>query len=327
MVETDPVRAECAAAAMEGSRWDSRAAILWYHGVTDRSAESVDSPDLQVPLALFEAQMRLVARHCRPLPLSEVVVRLRADRPLPRRAVCITFDDAYANVHRCALPVLRRLGLPACLFVAPDLSSAGRLTWWDLVARLARGGTPLSLDLGSRAAELTADTLPEVLQWLKELPDGARSEAVARLRERAPEADGSPGESALMSPEEVRDWSRAGQEVGSHTMTHGILSRVPPDRLAYEVGRSREILRDLTGCAVDLFCYPNGKRPDMSEATREALVKAGYAGATTTIRGRASGRSDPLALPRLNGNVGLARFVLALTGVEDSVRALLRKGD
>ncbi|MEK6609597.1 MAG: polysaccharide deacetylase family protein [Gemmatimonadota bacterium] len=42
---------------------------------------------------------------------------LEAGRPFPERAVVITFDDGYRHVLRTALPVLRRYGLPAAVFL------------------------------------------------------------------------------------------------------------------------------------------------------------------------------------------------------------------
>jgi len=37
------------------------------------------------------------------------------------RTLAVTFDDGYRSVHRHALPLLRRLGVPATMYVCPDL--------------------------------------------------------------------------------------------------------------------------------------------------------------------------------------------------------------
>src|SRR5690606_32764726 len=64
-------------------------------------------------------------RHCRWLATHREVVPL--DRLLPTGdhpprvragdAVALTFDDGFDGVHRHALPILRRYGLPATVFV------------------------------------------------------------------------------------------------------------------------------------------------------------------------------------------------------------------
>jgi peptidoglycan/xylan/chitin deacetylase (PgdA/CDA1 family) len=72
--------------------------ILTYHRVCPE-------PDALIPdnahAAGFGRQMQVLARAFRVLPLTEAVERLHA-ATLPARAVCITFDDGYAdNVSQC----------------------------------------------------------------------------------------------------------------------------------------------------------------------------------------------------------------------------------
>lgn len=71
--------------------------------------------------ATFAQQMGLLAQNFVVLPLREGVARLRQGR-LPARAVCITFDDGYANNFTVALPILReRDSRPPCSSRPPTL--------------------------------------------------------------------------------------------------------------------------------------------------------------------------------------------------------------
>ena len=70
------------------------------------------------------------------LPLDEAVARLKAGT-LPARAVCITFDDGYADNHHVALPILRRHGLVATFFIATGFLDGGRM-WNDTVIEAIR---------------------------------------------------------------------------------------------------------------------------------------------------------------------------------------------
>jgi peptidoglycan/xylan/chitin deacetylase (PgdA/CDA1 family) len=51
-------------------------------------------------------------------PLREVLAHASEGRPLPPRVFVITFDGAYENVYLNAFPILRRLELPATIFLA-----------------------------------------------------------------------------------------------------------------------------------------------------------------------------------------------------------------
>lgn len=65
----------------------------------------------------FAAQMALLARlNWTVLNLDQALACLRGDVPTPRRALVLTFDDAYENFADYALPVLQRHGFPATVY-------------------------------------------------------------------------------------------------------------------------------------------------------------------------------------------------------------------
>ncbi|HZZ46822.1 MAG TPA: polysaccharide deacetylase family protein [Pseudonocardia sp.] len=78
---------------------------------------------------------------------------------------------------------------------------------------------------------------------------------------------------ALMTGEQVRAAAGAGMEIGSHGLRHLHLPELRPDQLADEVGRSRELLREVSGQEVAGFAYPYG---DAGEREFEAVREAGY---------------------------------------------------
>ena len=67
----------------------------------------------------FERQLRHLARFATVLPLEPALDALYAGETLPRRAVCLTFDDGYCDNLDLAVPLLRRYGLPATFFLVP----------------------------------------------------------------------------------------------------------------------------------------------------------------------------------------------------------------
>ncbi len=87
--------------------------VLMYHKVNDLWPNPTT-----VPTAVFDAQMSLLGE------LGYVTVSLDAvldhylrGAPLPPKAVLLTFDDGYRDNLENALPILRRHGFPAVLFV------------------------------------------------------------------------------------------------------------------------------------------------------------------------------------------------------------------
>ncbi|BBE23931.1 polysaccharide deacetylase [Arthrobacter sp. MN05-02] len=77
----------------------------------------------------------------------------------------------------------------------------------------------------------------------------------------------------LMDADGLRAVAAAGQEVGSHTLTHPHLPGADAEFLAAEIGGSRTVLQDILQTEVPSFCYPYG---EFDEAAADAVRAAGY---------------------------------------------------
>ncbi len=110
--------------------------------------------------------------------------------------------------------------------------------------------------------------------------------------------------SQLMNERELGQWLQAGQEIGSHTLTHRNLLQLEERDQQEEIVRSKSELERRLGTQVNQFCYPYG---DYDSKCVSFVRAAGYAAATTTHRSRvvcspAQGRVAPMRefeLPRV----------------------------
>lgn len=104
----------------------------------------------------------------------------------------------------------------------------------------------------------------------------------------------------LMDREQLLAWAAAGQEIGSHTLTHPFLNRLSEAEQVREIQLSKSKLEDLMGAGVrvDHFCYPYGA---FNRYSVDCVKAAGYHTATTTNRGRVfdEGEVDLMLLPRV----------------------------
>lgn len=121
--------------------------ILMYHVVDDARGDG--ERRLCCRPEEFARQMSHLAENgWQVLPLSIVVEAVKSQSPLPARAVVLTFDDGTACTFDRALPVLRRYGFVATVFVVAGLVG-GRNQW------MCRDGHP-------ERAMLTAPQLREL---------------------------------------------------------------------------------------------------------------------------------------------------------------------
>ncbi|TBR56728.1 hypothetical protein B4U84_28310 [Westiellopsis prolifica IICB1] len=102
--------------------------ILMYHRVAPSSSSKI--PSLRVTLEAFEEQLRFLQdAEFYSISLEEWRVAMVAEKPLPGRAVLITFDDGYLDFFTYAWPLLKRYGFSAIVFLVADL--VGKTNVWD----------------------------------------------------------------------------------------------------------------------------------------------------------------------------------------------------
>jgi peptidoglycan/xylan/chitin deacetylase (PgdA/CDA1 family) len=113
---------------------------LCYHAVSPAWPASL----AVTPEALEDQARRLLDQGYRPATFTEAT----CDPPRGRTMV-VTFDDAFASVHRYALPILRRLGVRATLFTPTRPIERAETLGWPGVSEWKGGPhehelTPLS---------------------------------------------------------------------------------------------------------------------------------------------------------------------------------------
>ncbi len=277
------------------------AQILVYHRVNDEN----DPMFPGIPTDVFTQQMEYIADHYTVCSLTEVLQRLQSD-DLPIDLLTITFDDGYRDNYSNAFPVLKRLGLPATIFLATDVIGTGRVLWHDRVfaafrttqARVLRGwdGDGRNYPLVSGAEKSTA--LHHFLKFLWSLDDDAKSIWITKLVDRLGVDE------QTINPELMLDWghvkamSEHNIEFGAHTVSHPILSKVSTQRAWEEIHTSKKLIESKIKLPVRHFAYPVGRAVDFTLQTKDLLREAGFESAVTTISGSNDSDRDLFELRR-----------------------------
>lgn len=298
-------------------RWAHRrqALIVTYHRFSEREGGA------GISARAFAEQVKYLAAHYTLVPLSRLAGCLR-ERELPPRLAAITIDDGYRDAYEIAFPILREHRAPATVFVVTEFVEGTAWLWTDKPRYLTAsasarafeigiGGRNLRLELNGAVSRAVAAGL--INAALKPLSEEARDDMIERL---AFELGVNPpwrppAEYGAINWRQAREMADAGVEIGSHTLTHPILTRLSDARLREEVDQSRDRIQNALGRKVETFCYPNG---DYDLRTQREVALAGYRLAVTTDLGLNDGRNDPLALRRIHGEYDLARFVKNTSG-------------
>jgi peptidoglycan/xylan/chitin deacetylase (PgdA/CDA1 family) len=255
----------------------------------------------EVDVRAFEWQMKLLAEYFNVLPLGEALELSRSKR-LPPRAVCITFDDGYADNVTRALPILSQWKLNATFFIASGFLNGGRM-WNDTILEAVRRWPENRLDLnGIGLGHFILDNLQgraevgqALLRRLKHLEPAKRQEYTDYI---AQGIDGLPND-LMMTSAQVRQLAKAGMEIGGHTVTHPILASLSESEARAEIANGKAQLEEIIKSKIRFFAYPNGKPEiDFHSEHTGIVADCGFEAALSTQKGVVGARSDIWQLPR-----------------------------
>lgn len=235
----------------------------------------------------FRRQMRALRATSNVVPLDPALKSLAEGRSLPPRAVAITFDDGYRDNLDVAVPILRELGLPATVFLIPDLLDGKLDPWWERLAWALTTAEDPALHFEDVAYPLADEparraALDRVQEVLKRRTDAERRAAVAAIAASlscaGPRHD---PKDMFLDWDGARALVAAGIGIGSHTTGHAILAREAAAAQAKDLYGSRRRLQEELDLPIDTLAYPNGQEDDYSSDTITAARAAGYSHSVT----------------------------------------------
>lgn len=272
--------------------------VLTFHRVLPLADELVPT---QNDARAFEMYMSVLAKYFRVFRLSDAVDMLK-NGSLPSRSVCVTFDDGYKDNVTIALPILKRFGLTATFFIATGYLNGGRM-WNDTVIEAVRRcDDEISIsDIGiSKLPVRTNDekivAIDRLLSKLKYLEQDTRESIANQI---CPGTHDLPDD-LMMTSDEVVSLMRNGMDIGAHTVSHPILTKIDPKIANTEIMSSKLILEELLSEPVNLFAYPNG-RPELDYRREhiEMVRNAGFKCAVSTAFGTAASGVDSYQVGRM----------------------------
>lgn len=264
--------------------------VLAYHRVLPRSEEPNFAYDLELVSAWedeFDWQMGQVARHHEVITCAELARFVDTGKWPSRPCAMITFDDGYLDNHDVAFPILQRHGIPAVIFVSTGYMEREETFWYDLLTHaVLRTAAPHVSTLDGQRIALGADeqarraVLPGLLRHLKSVSNADRLATQTRWHAELGVPVPGRAEAGLHRPmtwRHVKALADAGIEIGSHTVSHPVLSRIQdPQELQREIADSKAAIEARTGKPVYSLAYPTGGPQAYSEQVVECVRQAGY---------------------------------------------------
>lgn len=252
--------------------------------------------------------------------LDEAIRRVEADEPA-RPFAAFTFDDAYRDNLRYALPILRRHQCPFTLYVPTSLIDGVGIVWWQALEDIVARQNALAVTQGGETEYLPSATLKEknvaYATLYRRMRLSPEVERVKLIRDLASQYGLDLDQHCR---ELIMDWSElktfAGEQLctlGAHTVHHFELAKLDMAEARNEMEQSVRIIKAQFGKAPIHFSFPIGDAASAGPREYSLARELGLRSAVTTRPGGlyAHHRNSLHALPRvsLNGLFQSRRYI------------------
>ncbi len=258
----------------------NKLSILTYHRVGNSGdAAAMDE-------YLFEKHLIWIKRYLKPINLKEALT-LQAKGDLPRGSVAITVDDGYVDSYNTIFPLLKKYNLLATFFITTSGFDKGYL-WDEKIAHIIMQTEQKELSFNDKVYPLQTDSdrlycLQSCLTFIKYQSSIERNLLIKQLM-RQGEKYNTPRQ--FLTEKQTLEIFKSGMGIGSHTHTHPILLKEPPETALAEIKQSQVILESIIDQPIDYFAYPNGKYGvDFDDNHIEMVKKCGFLAALSTDKG------------------------------------------
>lgn len=246
--------------------------------------------------------------------------------------VILTFDDGFRDHVDTVQPILKELNLWGIFYIPTHMLSTGEiLDVHKIHLLLGKLGPERCLELlnASSAIEMFPDIVVEDFrlktysrqttsseqtktfkrmlnyfvdyQWRRQLLDRLEISAFEIAGYQAPDVS-----DVYITTEELRALSDDGHIIGSHSVSHRLMSKLSAEAQAQEIYESQQFLEAICGREVATYCHPYGGFHSFNDDTERILSAAGFR-YSFNVEARDIDVEDlvgrPQALPRYDCNL------------------------
>ena len=259
--------------------------------------------------------MLYLKRNFAVVPLTRIVEKVADPMAKPLQEIALTFDDGLKNHITIVYPILRQLELPATFFVCPGLIETGEWQWPnEVIARLELLTQSERQEFSKRNGFSRTEPM-WIVELMKSLTTKERKIVQNSLRIETASFVLSKEQEIMSQPmtwEDLRSLDSKLITIGSHTMTHPILTTVEESEMRFEITESRRILEERLKRSIDFFCYPNGS----FDGNVVEFVRKSYVAAVTAEYGGVRHGDDLYKMGRISADSPLATFAWRLHRLE-----------
>ncbi len=307
------------------------ASVLCYHRVAPLGKNRQPS-NLIVPPTVFEKHLSFLSSRFSVVSMDHILEGIERRSPV-KNCIAITFDDGYADFKTFALPILRKLNLPATVYLCSDFLDERGFLWWDLLDEIVSCSKELRFSWqGKKYFFSIRGEKKNVYNQIRPLFLNSDATSQALLADRLIKASAinisSKNTAKMMTWVDIEEFKEDPIiSLGGHTKSHCALSKQAKGDVRQEMTASKFALEAFLGYPVRHFAYPFGTLNEAAEREYHLAREVGFSSGVTLEKGHVNYETvDRFSIPRFHvpgGEFSVNQLKAMLSGMEMKITKLL----
>ncbi len=259
--------------------------VFNYHRIGVAEASGYDHAIFSCSSEAFDEHVLKLKENFTIINCAQLAEILEQEVLTDKRYAIITFDDGYVDNYTHAFPILKKHNVSGSFYIATDFVDSNHIPWWDEIAFILRNSCGEAYQLPSSNYSFVLDsaninqTIRQIMNAAKLLRNYSILEVLDDVRAKFPTAV---KKLKLTEPKLFMNWSQinemanSGMEIGSHTLSHRILSQLSREEQKQEVSNSKKLIEAKLSCQITSIAYPVGRYHCYNQTSFEEVKEANY---------------------------------------------------
>lgn len=293
---------------------------LNYHRIGNEDKSQFDPNVFSCTAEMFEQHIIFYNKEFVVISVEQLIEKIENNQAIDKKYALITFDDGYIDNYSVAYPLLKKHKTPAAFYIATNYLDEPHIPWWDEIAWLIRHSQVSKIQLKNwpQAVDISSSPIIEqvrsVLRIIKQDQSRTMAEKINELESicRCKMPDEIRNTQLFFNWQQAKEMANNGMHIGSHTLSHNILSHLTEEQQQIEMSQSKEKIESYIEKEVTSIAYPVGGKSAFTQQTQSLAKQANYKLAFSFIPGviRSFKDSERFQLRRLpiDGNCSIKQL-------------------
>ena len=284
--------------------------IFLFHGVIDKDNYKIRNyRKKHINKKKFVTFLKKCKKIGNPISIEDLVDYKNRKKKLPQKSFIISFDDGFENNYSIAIPILKKLNIPAVFYLSTDFVENNSMSWIDKVEYCFENYN-YDLFLPWRLKSILLNNNKKKMKYLDEIRKIVKSDKKINLEKFVKNIFNQTGIKLInklftkidkkLSWQQVKKINKSDLfTIGGHSHEHVSLGLLNKIEMKKQISKSFYLFKKKINLYPKHYSYPEGQKIDFNQNVQKILKEKKIIVCPTAINGINNLNTDLFLLRRI----------------------------